>query len=233
MVVLLTSAMSLIRDDSELSVGGPAAAWVHRGVQRPGQRPVQRDAATAHDTGDVRTGIRIRLGRRLYRQHGVAPCGLRGIHRGRRTNGRAAGHPDRRRPERSRGHAGHRRLDGRVRAAGAPRTAAARGYRAAGADVDRCARRLPQAVVGSGRRVEAGPKCRLLPARQRGVPGRIGRRVHVRRGAWRQRLRRLRGRCAAVRRQPPTWWPRPGRCSAGCSTTASARRPSSWARWPR
>ena len=54
-------------------------------------------------------------------------------------------------------------------------------------------------MVGPGRRVAARPKCRLLPARQRGVPGRTGRRVHVRRGARRDRLRHLCGECAAVR----------------------------------
>jgi hypothetical protein len=55
-VVLLTSAMSLIRDDASYLLAGLLLLGFHRGVQRPGQRSVQRDAAAADDTGDVRSG---------------------------------------------------------------------------------------------------------------------------------------------------------------------------------
>ena len=48
----------------------------------------------------------------------------------------------------------HRCLDGRVRAAGAHRATAAGRHRTAGTVVDRCARRLPQALVGPDRRVD-------------------------------------------------------------------------------
>ena len=85
--------------------------------------------------------------------------------------------------------------------------------------VDRCARRLPQALVGPDLRVEARSQFRLLPARQRGVPRRTGRRVHVRRGARRDRLRHLAAERAAVRcgRQ------RGGR--GRCGARRPARRP--------
>ena len=54
-----------------------------------------------------------------------------------------------------RGHARHCCLDGRVRAAGAHRATSGGRHRTAGTVVDRCARRLPQALVGPDLRVEA------------------------------------------------------------------------------
>ena len=202
-----------------LPVGWPSAARVHRGVQRPGQRPVQRDAATADDTGDVRPCVRIRLGRRLCRQHGVACLSS--------TSGFIAGDGP------TAGLLDIPTADGQnVRAAMLVAAAwlavfalpvlivhAACRHRTAGTVVDRCARRLPQALVGPDLRVEARPQCRLLPARQRGVPGRIGRRLHLRRGAGRDRLRHLRGRRAAVRCQRQ----RGGRGGGG--DRRAARRP--------
>ena len=187
----------------------PTTCWpgllllgVHRGVQRPGQRPVQRDAAAAVDAGDVRPGLRIRLGRRLFRQRRAVAYRL--SRRSSRATATRAGCWTSRPPT--------ARTFARPCCSPPPGSplfalpvlivapAAGRVEPPARASIG-VLRRLPQAVVGDRRRVAARPQLRLLPARQRGVPRRTGRRVHVRRGARRQRLRHLAGRRAAVRRE--------------------------------
>ena len=65
----------------------------------------------------------------------------------------------------------------------------------------RILRRLSQTVGRSRRRMAPGPQHRLLPARQRGVSRRPGRGLRVRRGTRRQRVRHLECRRAAVRRK--------------------------------
>ena len=108
-----------------LPLAGLRAARLHRGLQRSGQRPVQRDAAAAcrprRPSGRV-SGFG--LGGRLFRQlscccwwstSASSPATAR--HRGLLDD------PDGRRPERPRGDAADRRVVRAVRAAGADRGA--------------------------------------------------------------------------------------------------------------
>ena len=68
---------------------------------------------------------------------------------------------------------------------------------------------------------QARPQPGLLPDRQRGLPRRTGRGVHVRRGARASASTASRRPTCCCSAWPSAWWPPSAPCSAGTSTTGS------------
>ena len=97
--VVLTCAMYLIRDRPQLPVGRAGAAGGDGGLRRPGQRPVQRDAAPAVDARRRPAGSPVSAAAAgLPRQRRAADADLPGIHL---RHGRGARAAARARPRRA------------------------------------------------------------------------------------------------------------------------------------
>ena len=80
LAVVLTCAMFLIRDNPSYLWAGLVLLAGDGGLLRPGQRPVQRDAAPVVDAGDGRPDLRPGRGSGFPRQRPAAGADLRRIH---------------------------------------------------------------------------------------------------------------------------------------------------------
>ena len=202
-----------------LPVARPAADGPRLDLLRVRRGVVQRDAAPGFDAGEHRPGLRVRLVDGLFRRHRAAADLLRRVHRTRRrlVRGDVRG-----RPEHPDGGAVRRRL---VRALRDPGAAEGAGDPARpGVEAGRLLRVLRGAFPRPAGAVPDESAHRVLPRRQRAVPGRPGRGLHLRRGPGRHRLRDQLGRRADLRRRRQRRRPRSARWWPAGSTTGSARR---------
>ena len=186
----LTAAMSLIRDDYRLPVAGLGAAGVHGGVQRPGHAcPTTRCCAqlsTPETSGRI-SGFGSAAG--YFGSVLLLLLVYVGFIVRRRRHPRAARPPGRRRSATSRAAmllaaAWFALFALPLLFIAVPHASAALDDRHSAVGFFGAYRKLWAEVVA---RVAPRPQHRLLPARQRDLPRRAGRCVHVRRGARRQR----------------------------------------------
>ena len=225
LVVLLTSAMSLIRDDYHYLWPGLvllAGAAACSELSTVPYNAMLRQLSTPQTSGRI-SGFGFGMG--YFGSVLLLLDRLCRVHIRRWRHPRAAGPAGRRRPECARGDADGRRVVHLVRAArvrrGAPSAASARGPAASAVGFFGAYRKLWAEVVGEWRRDHNIVYYLLASAVFRdGLTGR----VRVRRGAWRQRVRHLGRQRAAVRRQRECH--RRRRCAARRAASTTGWDPS-------